>query len=523
MSFTPTDEQVAVLDAVPAEPKESLMVDALAGCAKTSTMTMVAKKIKGPSLGLAFNVRIKKELETQFPPNFTVLTLNSLGHRAWATTLGGKRLTLEERKLAKIISEQGKAQGVEITQDQWNDVRLIVTKAMQHGLVPSTFSHYRGLLSDQWDSWQFLAEEAYADPENEALLSFARSVLIEHVKQSFSGIISFDDQIYMSALYGGTFTKFPRVLTDESQDLSQLNQIMIGKSASDWLMCVGDPKQAIYAFRGADSNSMSNMRKLRKDWIDRPLNTTFRVPELIVKRQWHHAPAYKAYHTNAQGHFTKFPEGGGDAPADQVWSFDQLQGLLDATGKPKPTLAILCRNNGPLVKMAFKLIRKGIGCVMLGRDIGKGLESLTKKLFPDDMTPLDLCMAKLTEWQESECSKARINGQEGKISGITDRAECLFAVMDFGDCKTGGDIRKALKLIFEREYGQVTLSTGHRAKGFEWDVVIHLNPWLIPSKWARKLAEEGDDRPLKQEINLKYVIETRTKHTLAEASLAHFN
>ena len=33
-------------------------------------------------LGLLFNTKIKKELEKRFPANFTVMTLNGLGHRA---------------------------------------------------------------------------------------------------------------------------------------------------------------------------------------------------------------------------------------------------------------------------------------------------------------------------------------------------------------------------------------------------------------------------------------------------------
>ena len=49
-------------------------------------------------------------------------------------------------------------------------------------------------------------------------------------------------------------------------------------------------------------------------------------------------------------------------------------------------VAVLCRNNAPLLSMAFKLLRRGIGVKMLGRDIGKGLVPLAKKLFPNPNT-----------------------------------------------------------------------------------------------------------------------------------------
>ena len=52
--------------------------------------------------------------------------------------------------------------------------------------------------------------------------------------------------------------------------------------------------------------------------------------------------------------------------------------------------------------------------------------------------------------------------------------------------------------------------------------MLHLDPWRIPSKWAREAAREGDTAQLDQEWNLKYVAETRTKHTLLEANLKTF-
>ena len=56
--------------------------------------------------------------------------------------------------------------------------------------------------------------------------------------------------------------------------------------------------------------------------------------------------------------------------------------------------------------------------------------------------------------------------------------------------------------------------TGHKSKGGEWDVVYHLDPFRIPSKWARTAADLGDDSQLEQERNLRYVIETRAKQEL---------
>ena len=56
----------------------------------------------------------------------------------------------------------------------------------------------------------------------------------------------------------------------------------------------------------------------------------------------------------------------------------------------------------------------------------------------------------------------------------------------------------------------------------ECDLVVHLDPWRLPSKHARKAADRGDMSQLQQEMNLKYVIETRAKETLIQATVEDF-
>ena len=159
---------------------------------------------------------------------------------------------------------------------------------------------------------------------------------------------------------------------------------------------------------------------------------------------------------------------------------------------------------------------------MLGRDIGKGLITLSKKVLPDDNTDRLRCSAIVADWIETETSLARANKHEERIAGITDRGECLLAVIDSG-CRDAGELREMLKKLFDRETGQVQLSTIHRAKGLEADCILHLDPWRIPSKYAREAAKAGDPRQLEQEFNLLYVAETRTKHTLINANLEDFS
>lgn len=59
--------------------------------------------------------------------------------------------------------------------------------------------------------------------------------------------------------------------------------------------------------------------------------------------------------------------------------------------------------------------------------------------------------------------------------------------------------------------------SGHKSKGLEWASVFHLDPWRIPSPFSRK------GEALEQELNLEYVITTRTKSELTLIDLEDFD
>lgn len=509
--FSPTPEQQAILDAG-VQSTTSMMISAYAGCAKTSTIEMLSHKLPTePTLALAFNVKIKKELEERLPAYFEVKTLNGLGHSAWSRAIG-KRLTLEQNKLGTLITKSLREAKLPAPTEVWVQLKSLVTGAMQAGLVATPFP-YKGLLADTHESWVDIAED-FAPEASPETIDFARFLLIEHTKMAFGGVVSFDDQIYCSALLGGVFPRFPRVIVDEAQDLSPLQHLMLRKTAAGRLIVVGDPQQAIYGFRGADTASMAKIKALREEWVELPLALTFRCPQAVVSLCAAHAPGFTAHPSNKKGLVTHVkPKDPSNLAAPATWT---TQDLFSHLPNPTSSLAILSRNNAPLFSMAFKLIRSGIGCVMLGRDLGKGLVALSKKLFPLDDTPLVTCASAVHAWAEQELSLARANGREGKLDSITDKSECLIAVIESSGAKDAKGVRDALERLFTNEVGRVTLATGHRAKGLEWDCVLHLDPWRCPSKWAKTPAA------LEQEHNLQYVIHTRTKNVLLFGNLADF-
>lgn len=514
--FSPTPEQEAILRAVAQSDGPSVMVEAGAGCAKTSTLTMASRHVHTQGLAIAFNKKIADELSVRLSDNFTCRTMNALGHRAWMMARNTRSMKVDGYKPGKIISEMAKARRTYLSEDQWDYAKLLFKEAQIQGLVPEVFTRQgiaTSLVPDDQDGWRILGDvHAIPDDDFDMIWEIAREALIENIKQAYAGVISFDDQIYCSTMLGGTFQRYPVVFVDEDQDLNPLQIRMLSQSLhrDGRIMAVGDKCQSIYAFRGAVGEAAEQIRRLRPDWVDLPLMTSFRCPQLVADRQRGHVPMFRAHGTNPPGQIIQVTNQDGEG-----WHWKQATDYL-----PEWPLdvAILCRNNAPLLSMAFRLIRQGVGCSVMGRDISKGLKALSKKLAPQDSIPVEAVRDKIDQWLNTELSKARMSDNPDAAEKFVDKAESLKAIMESAECKDAGQLRRQIDNLFARDNGQVVLSTIHRSKGLEWPAVIHLDPFRLPSKWA---AAKGG-RALEQEANLKYVCETRTKHTLMMAKLEEF-
>jgi DNA helicase II / ATP-dependent DNA helicase PcrA len=516
MTIIPTTEQSAVIDAAITSPS-SLMIRAYAGSSKTTTLSLAswARYDAGqrePTLYIVFNKRNKEEAEgkdtygrPRFPPNVVIRTLNGLGHAAFSRALG-RRLVLDDRKLGKIITAIARRASVRLDTEEWSGVRELVSAAQRAGLVPHEFQHGQSFVKDVDETWEGLTELM---PTSEAI-ALAGATLVESIKQSLTGTISFDDQIYMSVCFSGAFTRFPLVLVDEAQDYTVMNIEMLRRSAAGRIIAVGDEKQGVYLWRGAAAGAMERIRALRTDWLDFALTKSFRCPKAIVARQQSHAPRFTAAEANAEGTFVRLGGSAGIEATPICWSWPHVAKYTNGS-----SCAILCRNNAPLLSLAFKLLRSSVPCSMIGRDISNGLQALLRKLVPDEALRAAAVAAEIAAWRDREEALAIANDMPLKAESIRDRADGLLAILEGSKARTAQELSQALTKLFDRGDSRVVLSSIHRAKGLEWDTVLHLDPWRIPSRYAKGPA-------LAQELNLRYVCETRAKRTLIEANLEDF-
>jgi hypothetical protein len=208
------------------------------------------------------------------------------------------------------------------------------------------------------------------------------------------------------------------------------------------------------------------------------LSTTFRVPKLGVERAWFRVPHMRAPDWQIDGKIETLPE----------WSADDVP----------DNAAIICRNNAPLFTAALRLLRAGRGIKLVGMDIGAGLVRIMKKLGPPSMTKAETANA-LHAWLQAEINK-------NKSAAIAyEKFDCLDILCSHPAASNLGQAIAFAEDLFKRS-GPIQLLSGHKAKGLEWDTVFHLDSWRVPSKFAKEGTEEYE-----QELNTKYVIETRFK------------
>lgn len=472
MTFSPTTEQLAIIDFI-TQRKENLIISALAGAAKTSTLVLAADAHRVPTLALAFNKRIAEELSKRMPPHVECKTLNSLGHRAWGSYLG-RRLTLDVNKKGRLIkSAIDTARGEQDKSELWrvfSDLADIYDLAYRQGWIPERAhpSARRFVSSDE--EFRLSLPIDLSDLE----FSTVRKAVIDSLNEGITGTIHFDDQLLLPIIYPASFDAYPLVYGDEAQDWSMLNHEMIAKLVKRGarLVAVGDPNQAIYAFRGADEDSMDKLAA-RFSMETLHLTTSFRCALSVAEHVRWRAPAIRSPEWAIPGTIKKLP----------TWSAADLP----------ESAAIICRNNSPIFQCAMRLLRAGRRPEIRGNDITKGLIKTMKKIGSPDL-PRE---AALIAWDvQAKALRARYKNS----TFINDKIACISFFLE-GEETLGLALARADHIMSMT--GPIQLMTGHKSKGLEFSNVFFLDEHLID--------------PLRggpQENNLRYVIATRSMENL---------
>jgi len=142
----------------------------------------------------------------------------------------------------------------------------------------------------------------------------------------------------------------------------QHHLVMKAMHANTRVIVVGDENQAIYAFRGADADSMRTMADLliaHGGTVSHfPLTKTFRCGKKIVDVAKQFVPEIEANDTNPDGEVSNV----------------NLQESLEEIDNGD---MVLCRMNAPLVKLGYKLMRKHKKVRFVGKPFGEQIVGCT--------------------------------------------------------------------------------------------------------------------------------------------------
>jgi len=168
---------------------------------------------------------------------------------------------------------------------------------------------------------------------------------------------------------------------------------------------------------------------------------------------------------------------------------------------------VLCRTNAPLVPPALDLIRQGIKAVIIGRDIGRNLMALMRKVQKTaKVYDLHETLWELQQYADREVSKLYMADKAMRAQSLRDRVDTVLALSD--GCQSIGDLQSKINLVFSDDKQGIAFSTVHKAKGLEAARVFILHPEMMPYPKAKKPWE------VQQEHNIEYVAKTRSKEYL---------
>ncbi len=286
---------------------------------------------------------------------------------------------------------------------------------------------------------------------------------------------------------------YQTLVIDEAQDTNAVQVEMLSRCVAKGgrAIAVGDKRQSIYAFRGADSRAVDKIIE-RFSMKRLPLMTTFRCGKAIVAEAQAIVPEFRAGEKNHEGLVRSI----------------SIEFLLDQI---KPGDFVLSRTNAPLVKGCISALSRGIPATVVGRDVGKDLLKLAKSL---KATTMDEFHARLDAWRDKQVDKLmrKFPVNEGAIEAVRDRAACLEALALAVDSVAALYDRCESLFSDDKVTARVEFSSTHKAKGREKDRVFLLRDTFLKSRFNRETG--AWEQPREEEFNLLYVAITRAKHEL---------
>ncbi len=463
-----SSQQQAVFDA--ALTPAHLVVEALAGTGKTTTAVECLRVLKAAApasrvLMCAFNKAIAVTLQSRVPAGVDVSTLHSAGLKM----LRGRTINADAGRDALLADLRGRfALGASARVPREESAFALRLLGLAKATLVSTSADLVALADAHELTVPLRRDECVAAVQARLAVKDAQE-------------IDFDDMVWLPVVTAPPAAfrkpKYDVVIVDEAQDLSPV-QLRLVRLLGRRIIAIGDRHQSIYGFRGADSQAIPRLISELEATV-LPLSVTYRCPRSVVSEAQAYVPAFTA---------------ADDAPEGTVIEAEDTAML----GRAVPGDMVVSRANAPLVKYCLAWLARGQRAEIRGRDMSASLKALADKL---DWRVADA----IGTWERAEVARLNAEQRETAVETAHDKADCMRALRD--GVNDPRDIPQAIDAIFAEGRGGIVLTSTHRAKGLESEVV-----WMIADTYGKRDTQE--------ERNLSYVAITRSLRELVYVTKA---
>ncbi len=473
--------QQAIFETCVTKPTLHVSVNAVPGSGKTTTLKELANRLDGDMLALAFNKSIATSLQAAMPHNVQASTFHSFG--------AGLARDMIKRHALYPAMDKNKHYGIlknVVPKDLYDlharDLAQMLSKATAFAVgieVEPTPAFFEIMAEDMMLTFDEVRPVIRAQIPAFMTKAYKQFLVLD-------GSFNFDDMLFLPCMHASdvAWPTYTNVLVDEAQDLSPIQHLMLAHlaSAGARIIAVGDPRQAIYAFRGASHNSMELLNS-RFCMTPLPLSICYRCDSLIVNEAAAIEPDILARNGAPPGKVERL----NTKPIPADYGTDAI---------------VLCRNNAPLFELALDFVRAGVRC-QLRSGMGDQLIRWVDTFECETVADLE---KKLKTHVQSERKKLEAKKKWSLLDRLFDKTSALMTIIESVNPEDSPRVvQRRIQYLIRSKQG-TTLSTIHKAKGEEADKVYLLRPDLIPSHFAK------DEESIQQEDNLLYVAITRAKH-----------
>ena len=494
--FVPSKYQQGIFDFIQ-HGNGNAVINALAGSGKTSTIVNAVKLIPSTcnALFIAFNKEIVKELEKKLAgvKNVQVKTLHSLGLLMIRRNLG-TNIEIDEYKYRTFIKKN-------IKQLSSADFDKMTTKLMQQytdNVIQLCDLGRYNLAQCEKDLLQVSARHdiPIIDDECNAVLNVMKWGRENTTSIDFTDMVWLPYELTLNPIG----LQYDYIFIDECQDLNAAQRELFLRCfrRGTRFIAVGDKKQAIYSFAGADAESFAKLQNL-PNTTTLPLPISYRCPKKVV---------------NLANQFVDTMECREGAPDGEIVHNVSIKDIHDGD-------MVLCRTKMPLIKLYMRYLRMGVKSYVRGQDIGLNLLRMvdkTEQIVLNVSLQKDGVFARLYDDLFEERNRLMIKRgmdlEDATLSNqIMNKYDSIKALEILAEGLTSArDLHDRIENVFAESADGVCLSTIHKAKGLEANNVYILCKTLMPSRLATQDWEK------EQEQNLMYVAYTRAKYKLGFVS-----